>query len=82
MKLKRLASAIVLTSILAVSTLATEPSAQCVNPGEMNSPPCSGAFQTDESVNQLTTPSDSATVTDYLATEAAVDFLQSVLALF
>jgi hypothetical protein len=86
--LKTLSLALTLTGFLAVSAMAGEtssPPCQQPDPGEVNSPPCVVGAQVPEDLNitgQPTTPSDSATVADYLATETAVDFLQSVLALF
>lgn len=85
--LRKLTLALTLTGFLASSAMAGEtssPPCQQPDPGEVSSPPCVGAQAPDgfDVPGQLSISTDSATVTDYLITEAAVDFLQSVLALY
>jgi len=77
--LKRIGAVVTLTISLGVSALAGEiqsPPCGSNDPGETHGPPCA----TDSAApGQTATPPDS---TDYVITQVAVDFVESVLKLF
>jgi len=78
--LRRLGAAVVLTFVLGLSTFAgeveTPPCAPPV-PGEVETPPCASVPR-----SETTIPSASNPGTEFSATEAAINILQSVLSLF
>jgi hypothetical protein len=83
--LEKLAVALTLLLVFVVPGIAGETqSPPCAIPGEMNSPPCAGgnvASDVPTELGEFGVSSDSVSVSDYLVPEA-VDFVQSVLALF
>ena len=85
--MRRLGAAVVLTFVLGLSVLAGEverpPCAPPV-PGEVETPPCATQMALDDSVTrgETTIPPGANRGTEFSATEAAIDILQSVLSLF
>jgi hypothetical protein len=84
--LRRVGAAVVLTFVLSLSTFAgeveTPPCAPPV-PGEVETPPCATQMGLDNSATRSETiPSASTTGTEFPATAAAIEILQSVLSLF
>ena len=81
--LKRLGTAIALTLVIGFSTFADDPIPPC-DPGETHAPPCSTAQLTsdDPAPAQTSTPPSSSAVTEYVAVDAAIDFVESILSLF
>ena len=82
--LRRLGAAAVLTFVLGLSTLAGEVETPPCAPGEVETPPCATQMGLDDSVTRGETliPSRAKTGTEFSATEAAINILQSVLSLF
>lgn len=83
--LRRVGAAVVLTFVLSLSTFAgeveTPPCAPPV-PGEVETPPCATQMSLDNSATRgETIPSASITESEFSATDAAIDILQSVLSL-
>jgi hypothetical protein len=84
--LRRVGAAVALTFVLSLSTLAgeveTPPCAPPI-PGEVETPPCAKQMPLDNSAIRGETLSfASNTGSEFSATAAAIDILQSVLSLF
>ena len=85
--IKRLILTTALTIAVAAAAFAGEtPTPPCPppDPGETPTPPCASAqLSSDDSApGQTSTPPNPNAVTEYVAVDAAIDFVESILSLF
>jgi hypothetical protein len=83
--LKKLATSVLLICIFAMTAFADGGSPPCAppDPGTVNSPPCAGAqLIPEESSPQTNVVTSSNPIDEYVVSEVALDFVQSLLSIY
>jgi hypothetical protein len=82
--LKIVITALTLMFVLALPAITGQAQSLLCSPGEVHAPPCEATQLTsdDPAPGQMNTLPEPNAVTEYLVTDAAIDFVKSALSLF